>query len=119
MRLIIAVVIMSGCAIFRETPPTFGVFSLHPEYHEIQADPGRVADEYIGGEWSLCGFVNFIKKQVWLSRDMNCDWAITRPHEACHIEAYKAGVTDWHKDGCHKKFKPQTPVDPWVRQLGR
>ena len=119
LAIIGAVLFFSGCG---ETPVKRQPFPLDPSYEEIQADPGRVVDERMARGWNaddLCAFVDLILKKVWLSRNMNCDWEISRRHEKCHIDAREAGIMDWRKDGCHKKFKPQTPIDPWVRQLGR
>lgn len=120
--ILLAAVVLSGCAIFKETPPYHAGKFLDTDYEEIQADPGRVVDERMkrgGNADDLCAFVDLIFKKVWLSRNMNCDWNISRRHEKCHIDAREAGIMDWRKDGCHDKFKPQAPVDPWVRQLGR
>lgn len=90
---------LSGCAAFRETPPTYSKF-LDTDYAEVKADPGRMVEERIarGGDdrW-VCGFIHFATKEVWLSRDMNCDWDKTRLHEKCHLDAFNAK----EKDNCH------------------
>lgn len=98
-----------GCAAFRETPPSAPApFPLNASYVEIQADPGRVVVERIArkkergesvrfNEPFPCAFVDLHAKEVWLSRDMKCDWPKNRRHENCHIIAFESGV----KDECH------------------
>lgn len=115
--LLLAALILSGCAIFKETPPTVQPFPLDARYTEIQADPGRVVDERIkrqkelgdkrralGGtlEETLCAFTDLIFKTVWLARDSSCDWPKNRRHEKCHIDAHDQGIEDECHDG--RKF---------------
>lgn len=96
---VIAGLLFSGCAIFRETPPTRSRF-LDTDYAEIKADPGRVLAENIdrsGNDSYICGFIHFAAKEVWLSRDMKCDINETRRHEKCHYDAFTTNT----KDECH------------------
>lgn len=109
---IITVLLLSGCAVFRETPPTAELFPLNAAYREIKADPGRVLDERVklgpteAGERygnnirTICGFVDFARKIVWLSRTYECpDYAVTRRHENCHTIAHESGGEDECHDG--------------------
>lgn len=108
-----ALLALSGCAILRESPPAVQAFPLNPAYTEIRADPGRVLDErakightragegFAGGP-TLCGFVDFKTKTVWIARDMACPLAQTRRHENCHIEARENMTVDECHDG--RKF---------------
>lgn len=113
LALLFTLMAMSGCAAFKETPPTFAPFPLNDGFMEAKADPGRVLDERIkfgstkAGERHgypvLCGFVDFVSKIVWVARDYNCPpTEETRRHENCHIEARERGI----KDECHdgRKF---------------
>lgn len=106
---------LSGCAILRETPPTYQMFPLNEKYTEAKADPGRVLDERVklgktrAGERHgypvLCGFVDFENHLVWMTRDLVAcpPYDETRRHENCHIEASEKGI----KDECHdgRSFK--------------
>jgi len=105
-----AIVLLSGCAAFRESPVTVSQF-MDTNYTEHRADSGRVLDErvkmkkyrptlagegYAGGK-PLCGFVDFDAKIVWTARHMDCPREETQRHERCHVDAHEAGV----KDECH------------------
>ncbi len=111
MRLILLAVVFYGCAAFRETPPTYSRF-MDTDYTEAQADPGRVLDERVkltkqygptrGGEAGsrvICGFVDWFKKIVWISREIDCPLTKTRKHERCHLDAYENGTPDNCHDG--------------------
>lgn len=109
MKIIIAVLLLAGCAVFRETPPTSGKF-MDTNYTEIKADPGRVLDERLklnekygptrGTELgkTLCGFVDFYKKIVWIARSAFCP-EDTKEHERCHVLAHESGSPDNCHDG--------------------
>jgi len=105
--ILVAVVSLSGCAAFRETPPTYAPF-MDTTYFEVQADPGRVLDERVKlgptkagerlfGSPTLCGFVDFARRWVWIARSIDCPLDETRRHERCHVDAHAQGV----KDECH------------------
>lgn len=108
--LLLASVVLSGCA---ETPPIVRPFPLDPSYTERRADPGRVLDERVklgptragegrAGGPTLCGFVDFSARVVWISREIACPLEETRRQEACHIQAHESGTPDKCHDG--RKF---------------
>lgn len=97
---------LTGCAVFGETQPAVQQF-MDTSYTEIRADPGRVLDERVKlgptragdrhGSPTLCGFVDFAARTVWITRAIDCPLDETRRHERCHVDAHEAGV----KDECH------------------
>lgn len=105
LAIIVAVLFFSGCA---ETPPMDSPFPGAAGWTERRADPGRVLDERVtlgptgagegrAGYPTLCGFVDFAARLVWIARAIDCPLEETRRHENCHIQAREAGI----KDECH------------------
>lgn len=110
MGAVVAGLLFSGCAIFRESPVVVSQF-MDTNYTEHRADPGRVLDERMKmrkyaptkAGHLLCGFVDFDARVVWTARHIDCPADETRRHERCHVDAREAGI----KDECHdgRNFK--------------
>lgn len=110
LPLAVGALTLSARAILAETPPAVQTFPLNPSYEERRADPGRVLDERVKlgptragndgyGRPTLCGFVDFSARVVWIARSMDCPLAETRRHEDCHIQARESGAPDQCHDG--------------------
>ncbi len=78
--IVIASVLLAGCAVLRETPP-----SVHPSpyvlgWTEAIVDPGSMPCE------NCCGATVFKTMTMFLVRHISCTYRRekTRQHEACH-----------------------------------
>jgi len=122
-------ILLSGCAAFRESPPTSEPFR-NTGYVLFMADPGRVniecSDDGLldgGGRkhWdtNFCGCVNHSTKTVWISRSPNCPRRVIEDHENCHIQTRDALDQAKAAQECEDRFPAPPPIDPWNHPWGR